>query len=44
MVQKISWIQKRWRGTQLTVSEVLVYLITNKWAHAKGASTSLIAS
>jgi len=30
--------------TQLTVPEVLVYLITNKWAHAKDVSTSPIAS
>lgn len=26
--------KKRWRGTQLTVIEVLVYPVTNKWAHA----------
>ncbi len=35
---------KRWRGTQLIVSEVLVYPATNKWAHANDVSTTLIAS
>jgi hypothetical protein len=42
-VRTVSWevYQKRWRGAQLTQTEVLVYPKANKWAHANTFDVSI---